>query len=120
MANWQLPQDVMHVLLEGVVKQELQLLLQVFIYDKKLFTLSILNAQLESFGYGYSEVACKPSALQSNESSSFTFHQSGKIDIIRCTLVLFVSCHSQLTFVLDDIIYICSYYKHRAYINISV
>lgn len=80
-ANWQLPQDVMHVLLEGVLKQELQLLLRTFIFDKKLFTLSDFNVRLESFGYGYSEVASKPSVLQSNESSSFVFHQSGKICI---------------------------------------
>jgi len=75
--NWQLPQDVMHILLEGIVTQ---LLLQVSIFGKKLFTLSILNARLESFGYGYSEIACKPSALQTNDSSSFVFHQSSKID----------------------------------------
>ena len=61
------------------MKQELQLLLRVFIIDKKLFTLSILNARLESFGYGYSEVASKPSPLQASESGSFVFHQSGKI-----------------------------------------
>lgn len=68
----------MHILLEGIIKQELQLLIRVFIFDKKLFTLSILNARLESFSYGYTEVASKPSPLQINESGILIFHQSGK------------------------------------------
>lgn len=82
MANWQLPQDVMHILLEGVVKQELQLLLREFIFNKKLFTLSILNARLESFSYGYTELASKPSPLQVNDSGVLVFHQSGKNQLI--------------------------------------
>ena len=77
MANWQLPQDVMHVMLEGVVKLELQLILQVYIFEKRLFTLSFLNSRLESFSYGYSESECKLSLLYAtSESNSINFHQS--------------------------------------------
>jgi len=75
-ANWQLPQDFM---LEEVVKVELQLILQVYIFEKKLFTLSFLNSRLESFSYGYSESECKPSLLYAtSESSSISFHRSGR------------------------------------------
>ena len=79
-ANWQLPQDVMHVMLEGVVKMELQLILQAYIFEKKIFTLSFLNSRLESFSYGYSESESKPSLLYTSgsESGSISFHQSGK------------------------------------------
>ena len=77
-ANWQLPQDVMHILLERVVKQELQLLLRNFIFDKNLFTLAILDSRLESFGYGCTELSSKPSPLQINDSGVLVFHQSGK------------------------------------------
>lgn len=77
--NWQLPQDVMHVLLEGVVKNEVQLLLTTLIFDKRLFTLDNFNVRLESFQYGYSETTSKPSIIQATESRSLCFHQSGKI-----------------------------------------
>lgn len=80
-ANWQLPQDVMHVLLEGVVKQEIQLILRQYIYTKKLFTASTFNSRLDSFQYQYTEISSKPSPLQINESDSFTFHQNGKVYI---------------------------------------
>ena len=35
MANNQLPQDVMHIMLEGVLPYEVQLMLTVFVKDKK-------------------------------------------------------------------------------------
>ncbi len=39
--NSQLPQDVMHVLLEGVIPLEMKLMLNVFIYEKIHFSFSI-------------------------------------------------------------------------------
>jgi len=44
-ANWQLPQDFMFVMLEGVVILEPQLLPKVYIFEKKFFTISTLNSQ---------------------------------------------------------------------------
>lgn len=80
-ANWQIPQDVMHVVLEGVLKQGIQMLLQVLIVENQLFTLPVLNNRLQSFQYEYSEVSSKPTLIEahgliSNDPSSI--HQNGK------------------------------------------
>ena len=42
--NGQLPQDVMHIMFEGVLPLEIKLLLQYFIFDKSYFTLDMLNS----------------------------------------------------------------------------
>ena len=62
-ANGQMPQDAMHVLLEGALPFELKLMLKVFIYDKFYFNLTILNERLASFTYGRSEGRTKPPKL---------------------------------------------------------
>ena len=51
MANNQLPQDVMHILLEGVLPYEVQLMLTVFVKDKKYFTLDCLNERIKCYPY---------------------------------------------------------------------
>lgn len=48
-ANNQLPQDIMHVLFEGVVPLELKLMLQEFVIRKKYFDTKFLNSRIESF-----------------------------------------------------------------------
>ena len=58
-ANGQMPQDVMHVILEGALPFELKLMLKAFIYDKSYFGLSLLNDRLESFVYGRNEARTK-------------------------------------------------------------
>jgi hypothetical protein len=57
----------MHDLLEGVVPYELKLMLASFIFDKRYFTLAVLNARLASFDYGYSDRKNKPTALNEAE-----------------------------------------------------
>ena len=52
-----LPQDVMHILFEGVVPRELKLMLANFIETKKHFSLDELNGH---FSYGRSEARNKP------------------------------------------------------------
>ena len=42
-ANSQLPQDIMHVILEGVLPMEVKLLLSVYISDKKYFAIDFLK-----------------------------------------------------------------------------
>jgi len=42
-ANFQLPQDVMHILLEGVLTLETRLMLNSYIFDDRYFTLEHLN-----------------------------------------------------------------------------
>ena len=58
-ANSQLPQDIMHVLLEGVVPLELKLMLYEFV-NKKYFDVEFLNSRIENFTYGKKEQRNKP------------------------------------------------------------
>lgn len=58
-ANNQLPQDIMHVLFEGVVPLELKLMLQEFV-KKKYFDGDFLNSRIENFTYGKKEQRNKP------------------------------------------------------------
>ena len=53
-ANSQLPQDIMHVLFEGVIPKEIKLMLHAFI-SKNYFTLHVLNSRIKSFTYGRRE-----------------------------------------------------------------
>ncbi|XP_043474416.1 uncharacterized protein LOC122506359 [Leptopilina heterotoma] len=48
-----LPQDGMHVLIEGVCIVETQCLLHYLIFDKGLFTLDDLNESIENFNFDY-------------------------------------------------------------------
>ena len=59
----QLPQDIMHTLLEGTVQYELRHLLQHYI-DAGQFTLTQLNAAIANQEYSYSEVSDKPGPLK--------------------------------------------------------
>ncbi len=59
----QLPQDIMHTLLEGVVQYELRYILTHYINNGQ-FTLVDLNAAISSQNYGYSEVSNKPRPLR--------------------------------------------------------
>ena len=44
-----LPPDIMHDMLEGVVNCEVKIMLQTYIYEKKLFTLKQLNSRMKFF-----------------------------------------------------------------------
>ena len=59
-ANGQLPQDIMHVLYEGVLPLNIRLMLGKFVLTDKLFTLQQLNDRISSFPWGRSEVKNKP------------------------------------------------------------
>lgn len=73
-ANNQLPQDIMHVLLEGVVPLELKLILQEFV--KKYFNVEFLNSRIDNFTYGTKEQRNKPPKDIVIEGS---FRLSGKL-----------------------------------------
>ena len=75
------PQDIMHILLEGVVPYETKLLLRFLIDNKRLFTLRDLNRKLDSFEYGYMNSKNKPSPIARetlNAASDTKLKQSGK------------------------------------------
>ena len=56
----QIPQDIMHVLFEGVLHLEVKLMLKHFIVDMGYFTLETLNSRMESFAYSRKESTSKP------------------------------------------------------------
>ncbi len=94
MANNQLPQDVMHVVLEGVIPYELRLMLNVFITDKRYFTLDLLNERIRCYPYTQEEIADKPSQIsRAVLSSSHSLSQSGKVSWIT---VLIITAHNCL------------------------
>ncbi len=65
-----LPQDIMHVLFEGVVPYEITLLLKYFVLQKKFFTIVELNDCIESYSYSTLEARDKPSTVRSQLFSS--------------------------------------------------
>ena len=88
----QLPQDIMHCLLEGVVPHELTLLLTDYITIQKLFTCEQINDRIACFSYSTHEAKDKPSPIriQSLASRGCKITQSCK-----CNLAV-VNCHSSV------------------------
>ncbi|XP_077870141.1 uncharacterized protein LOC144363069 [Saccoglossus kowalevskii] len=58
-----LPQDIMHVVTEGVAQYELKEVLKEYILEQKLFSLSQLNSYLRNFHLPYFDVKNKPSEI---------------------------------------------------------
>ena len=59
-----LVQDPMHLLQEGLLRYELQLLLYHCIYVEGFFTLETLNALITSFKYSYTDIKNRPSPIE--------------------------------------------------------
>ena len=57
------PEDIMHILFEGVVPYETKRFLKVLIDDKRSLTLKELNHRMESFNYGYMHNKDKPTPI---------------------------------------------------------
>jgi len=74
----QLPQDMMHILLEGVILYTIKAMLQSFIYEKHFFTIDYVNQKLSSFKFSRSESRNKPSKISINIlNNEGNIHQSG-------------------------------------------
>ena len=63
-----LPHDIMHDLLEGVIPHEIKALLMYFILECKYFTLKKLNERLANYNYGYTEASDKPTPISDIKS----------------------------------------------------
>ena len=83
----QLPQDMMHVLLEGVIPYTIKAMLQSFVSEKHFFTIDDLNRKLSSFKFSRSESRNKPSQLSSN-----ILHDDGNISQSGEMTALIVLC----------------------------
>lgn len=68
----QLPQDLMHVLLEGIFPYHLEQLLDYVVNQSSLLTLSQINSRIQAFPYAY--FSDKPSVI---DDLTITGSQSG-------------------------------------------
>ena len=76
--NNQLPQDVMHILLEGVIPYTLKAMLQSFVCVKHYFTIDSLNQRILSFKFSQTECRSKPCQIPSSILyDDGCIHQSG-------------------------------------------
>jgi len=64
--HFQLPQDMMHILLEGVIPYTMKAMLQSFVCVKRYFTIDNLNKKILNFKFSRSESKCKPSPISSH------------------------------------------------------
>ena len=91
----QLPQDIMHVFLEGIITYELKYLLNFFIKEKGYFTLMQLNKAIQDYLYGYTHVKDKPCVIKktdlARESSSNVGQGSARMWLLAEVLPLILS-----------------------------
>ena len=81
----QLPQDMMHILLEGVIPYTIKAMLQSFICEKHFFTIDYVNQKLSSFKFSRSESRNKPSKISTNIlNNEGNIHQSGSYKWFVC------------------------------------
>ena len=88
-ADGQLPQDVMHILLEGVLPYALKLMLNDFINKKKYFGLGFLNDRVFCYTYSPEEAKDKPPPIKEQDLTTGHVSMSGKLIT---TLFLLTSC----------------------------
>lgn len=85
LGNFQIPQDVMHVVFEGVLNTEVRLMLASFLSEEELFSVDLLNDRILHFDYGRGEGKDKPPKpfQVANFTSANKLHLSG-ISLIMC------------------------------------
>ena len=87
----QLPQDIMHIFLEGIIGYEMKFLFK-YLFDAKCLTLHELNYKIHHFAYGYSEKKNKPSPIKEADvefqSSSNLGQSASQMFLFACILPL--------------------------------
>lgn len=94
----QLPQDIMHILLEGVIPYELSFLLTYFIVNQKYFTLDHLNDSISCYDYSVQEANDKPSPVRPQVISSRGARLSETCKFLNANVLLNacnLQCHMQ-------------------------
>ena len=80
----QVPQDMMHVLLEGVIPYTIKAMLQSFVSEKHFCTIDYINRKLSSFKFSRSESRNKPSQLSTHIlHDDGNIHQSGEMTALQ-------------------------------------
>lgn len=87
----QIPQDIMHVLFEGVFHFEVQLLLKHLILVEGHFTLDILNSRIESFAYSRKETKSR------SPKSLLLWHIVGKGKLPLSGIIVVLNMHDMLS-----------------------
>lgn len=83
-----LVQDPMHVLLEGLVKNELSLVLSSFIYVEKMFTLKWFNEAIIAFPYSYLHSNRKPVTFEKKHlDGTGTIRQTASAMLTLCEVL---------------------------------
>lgn len=85
------PEDIMHVLFEGIVIYEIRLVLRT-LFVEGVFTLKQLNEIIENFHYGYKHKECKPNAMPQKifeNDDTVTLKQSSSSMIVLLRLLPF-------------------------------
>ena len=76
----QLPQDIMHLLLEGVIPHTLKAMLHSFVRDKCYFTIDSIDARILSFNFSRSESKNKPCSLSAKIlNNKGSINQTGRL-----------------------------------------
>lgn len=87
----QLPQDIMHIFLEGILCYELNFFFK-YSFDNRLFTLRGLKQAIDNFDYGYSEINDKPAPIKEGDlefkSSSNLGQTASQMWSLACMLPL--------------------------------
>ena len=86
----QLPQDIMHVLLEGVFPLHLEQFLD-YIIQSSILTLDQINCRVMAFPYGY--FCDKPAPLNGTDLQG---KQSGTLHVLLSLLTIFISSCSNV------------------------
>lgn len=85
----QLPQDIMHIFLEGIVGYEMKFLFK-YLFDSGRLTLNDLNRGIDYFAYGYSETKDKPAPIKAVDlefkSSSNLGQSASQMWLFACIL----------------------------------
>ena len=78
--NNQLPQDLMHIMLEGVVPYTMKAMLHSYVSIKGYFTLYDINQRIVHFKFSRAESKSKPTQISSNSlRDEGRLHQSGTV-----------------------------------------
>lgn len=87
----QLPQDIMHILLEGVVPYTIKAMLQSYVNVKKYVTLYDVNQRIVHFKYSRAESKSKPTQILSNSLRvEGSLRQSGNDNYVYIIILIIV------------------------------
>lgn len=83
----QLPEDIMHVFLEGICVLHTAILLHHLIFEAELITLDEFNGKLRSYSYLYFEIKPTPLSAQAIKDYDLSGKQSGKYIYITAVIL---------------------------------